>query len=353
MRLSILVRRTRLEGPPLRASLPRRLLGCALLVALVSGACSGSGAEDAASASSASSTSTTTSSTTTTTTEPPTTTTEAPTTTTAKPAPPEFARGSSGPEIQAMEQKLADLKFDTGKVDGAFDAATGHAVMAFQKAFGLPRTGKATPELLERIQSSGEPAPMMPDGGGNRVEIDLKKQVLQLYKGGQLVRTLSVSTGNEKRYCVQGDCDVAVTPGGSFKVNRRIRGLRVSRLGELYNPLYFNGGIAMHGSASVPAHPASHGCVRVPMNSSLWLFDNVPNGTPVYVLGGKRAPVPFNEQAPPASEEATTTTAAAETTTTAAPETTTTTTTTAPTTTTSEQPVVPVPEPEPEPKPEP
>ena len=35
-----------------------------------------------------------------------------------------------------MEQKLADLKFDTGKVDGSFDAATGHAVMAFQKAFG-------------------------------------------------------------------------------------------------------------------------------------------------------------------------------------------------------------------------
>jgi hypothetical protein len=185
---------------------------------------------------------------------------------------------------------------------------------------------------------------MLASGGGNRVEIDLKRQVLQLYKGGALVRTLSVSTGSGKHYCVEGECAEAVTPGGSFKVNRKIRGLRVSRLGELYNPLYFNGGIAMHGSASVPAYPASHGCVRIPMNSSLWLFDNVPSGTPVYVIGGKKAPVPFNEQAPPASEEAPTTTAAPTTTGTPTTAPTTTeapTTTVAPTTTTTPTTIVP------------
>lgn len=341
-----------MEGLSLRASLPRRSLSAVVLLALVAGACSGSAAEDAESASARSTTTSTTSSTTTTT-EAPTTTTEAPTTT-APPPPPVYQRGSSGREIQAMEQKLADLRFDTGKVDGSFDAATGHAVMAFQKEFGHERTGKASPELLEKIAAAGLPGPMMGDGGANRVEIDLRKQILHVYKGGELIRVLSVSTGNNKRYCVKGDCDVAVTPGGSFKVQRRIRGLRVSRLGELYNPLYFNGGIAMHGSASVPAYPASHGCVRIPMNSSLWLFDNVPNGTPVYVLGGKRAPVPFNEQAPPASEETTTTTAAPTTpteapTTTTAPTTTVppTTTTTTSTTSTTTPPTTVVPEPTP------
>jgi peptidoglycan hydrolase-like protein with peptidoglycan-binding domain len=241
-------------------------------------------------------------------------------------------RGSKGPEVQAFEQRLTDLKYDAGKVDGTFDAATGHAVMAFQKATGMARTGRATPDVIDAAARAGEPGPMLPDGGANRVEIDLKRQVLQLYKGGALVRVLSVSTGNNKRYCVDGECAVAVTPGGSFKVNRKIRGLRVSRLGQLYNPLYFNGGIAMHGSASVPATAASHGCVRVPMNSSLWLFDNVPSGTPVYVIGGKTAPVPFNEQAPPADESTTTT--AAPTTTTPAPTTTGVPTTTEPPTTT-------------------
>ncbi len=317
----------------MRASLPRKLACSAVLLALVASGCSRAEVESASaggtttSASSDSSTTSTTEAVTTT------STTEATTTTTST-APPftGFSRGSKGDDVKAMEVKLADLKFDAGKTDGVFDAATGHAVMAFQKVTGMNRSGKATPDVIEAIAKAGEPAPMLPDGGPNRVEIDLPKQVLQVYKGGALLKVLSVSTGNNKKYCVEGQCDVAVTPGGSFKVNRKIRGIRVSRLGELFNPLYFNGGIAMHGSASVPAFPASHGCVRIPMNSSLWLFDNVPSGTPVYVLGGKKAPVPFNEQAPPASAEEPTTTTAP-TSTTAAPTSSTSPTTAAPTTT--------------------
>ncbi|HUR48214.1 MAG TPA: L,D-transpeptidase, partial [Acidimicrobiales bacterium] len=148
-----------------------------------------------------------------------------------------------------------------------------------------------------------------------------------------------------------GDCATAVTPGGSFKITRRIPGWRTSRLGQLYNPLYFNGGIAIHGAPSVPAYPASHGCVRIPMHSARWFPDTVPNGTPVYVIGGSRAAVPFNEpapgEAPPTvppdtsttttSGSTTTTTSASSSSTTVPPSTTSTSTTTsstvAPTTT--------------------
>ncbi len=307
-----------------------------MLLALVASGCSRDDVQSAA----ADGTTTSSSSSTTSTTAAPTTTstTAAPTTTSTAPPFTGFTRGSKGDDVRSMEQKLADMKYDAGKVDGVFDAATGHAVMAFQKVTGMERSAKATPDVIEAISKAGTPGPMLPDGGPNRVEIDLRKQALQLYKGGELVKVLSVSTGNNKKYCVEGDCDVAVTPGGSFKVNRKIRGIRVSRLGELFNPLYFNGGIAMHGSASVPAFPASHGCVRVPMNSSLWLFDNIPMGTPVYVLGGKKAPVPFNEQAPPAVAEEPTTTVAPTTSSTAAPTSSTTASTVAPATTTTEAP---------------
>lgn len=291
-----------MEGETVAASLPRNIVLTAALLALVGGACSGSAAENATPATTTTSTSTTTTSTTTTAPPPP--------PTTAAPAPPAgLGRGSKGPEVKALEEKLAALHYDAGKVDEVFDAATGHAVMAFQKVNGLARTSRATDDVLAAVANAGDPGPMMGDGGGNRVEIDLKRQVLFVYKGGALHRILSVSTGNEKRYCVDGQCAVAVTPGGSFKANRKIKGIRVSRLGELYNPVYFNGGIAVHGSPSVPASPASHGCVRIPMNSSLWFHDNTPLGTPIYVLGGKKAPVPFNEQAPPADGSATTTTA--------------------------------------------
>lgn len=284
---------------------------------------------------------------TTTTTAPTTTTTVATTTTAvpvvaaaaAAPAPPPLPglqRGSTGAEVRALEERLAALRYDPGVVDGNFDTATHHAVMAFQKVQGLERTGRATTDVVAALGTATMPGPLLAEGGADRIEIDLKRQVLLLWQGGQLARTLSTSTGNNKRYCVDGHCAKAVTPGGSFKVTRKINGLRVSRLGQLYNPLYFNGGIAIHGSPSVPAGPASHGCVRIPMHVSKWFFNAVPVGTPVYVIGGARAPVPFNEQAP--GEDPAATTTAPTTTTPPVADTTTTTTTPAlvPTTPTTE-----------------
>lgn len=233
----------------------------------------------------------------------------------------------------ALEQRLVDLRYDPGTVDGTFDWATHYAVMAFQKVQELPRSGRATSDVMDLLTRVGAPGPMLPDGGATRVEVDLKRQHLQLYVNGQLERVLAISTGSGKRYCVDGDCARAVTPGGSFKISRRITGWRTSRLGRLYNPLYFNGGIAIHGAPSVPAYPASHGCVRIPMHSARWFPDTVPNGTPVYVIGGSRAAVPFNEPAP--GEPPPTVPPDASTTTTTPGETTTTSTTTPVPTTTS------------------
>jgi peptidoglycan hydrolase-like protein with peptidoglycan-binding domain len=250
------------------------------------------------------------------------------------PIQPGLGRGAKGPEVQALEQRLTALHYDAGKVDGVFDASTAFAVMAFQKVLGLPRTGRATQDVVTALQTADDPPAMLPAGGANRVEVDLKRQVLFLYRDGSLLRILPVSTGSGKRYCVDGQCAMAVTPGGSFRANRKIPGLRVSRLGQLYNPVYFNGGIAIHGAPSVPGFPASHGCVRIPMAASRWFYDTVPLGTAVYVLGGPKAPVPFNEPAP-GDPAPTTTTTAPTTTSSTAPTTTSSSTTSSSTTSTT------------------
>ena len=106
---------------------------------------------------------------------------------------------------------------------------------------------------------------------------------MYIRKGGQLYRTIRVSTGSGKRFCVKGDCQTAHTPRGRFRIGRRIGGWRVSRLGRLYSPLYFSGGYAIHGSPSVPGYPASHGCVRITMGDARWLPSTAPNGTPVWI----------------------------------------------------------------------
>jgi peptidoglycan hydrolase-like protein with peptidoglycan-binding domain len=270
---------------------------------------------------------------TTTSTTGPTTTTAPSTTTTAKHAPlPGLGVGAKGPDVLALEQRLTALHYDAGVVDGTFDGTTAYAVTAFQKVMGLPRTGRATNDVLAALATAADPPAMLPNGGANRVEVDIKRQVLFLYKDGALLRILTVSTGSGQRYCVDGQCDYAVTPGGSFRVSWKMQGIRVSKLGKLWNPLFFNGGIAIHGEPAVPAYPASHGCVRIPMSASLWFYQTVPVGEPVYVLGGKTAPVPFNEPAP--NQTTTSTTAKPTTTsTTAAP--TTTSTTAAPTSSTT------------------
>ena len=40
---------------------------------------------------------------------------------------------------------------------------------------------------------------------------------------------------------------------------------------------------AIHGFPSVPAYPASHGCVRIPIWIADWLYQQSPVGERVYV----------------------------------------------------------------------
>jgi len=261
-----------------------------------------------------------------------TSTTEAPTTTTTA-AVVEKAVSASIPGVRAMQERLAELGYDIGTPDGNWGARTSYSLMAFQKVEGLTRDGLDGPETQAALARATRPGPMVAGGAPTRIEIDVARQVLFHWVNGSLARILPVSTGNNEYYCVDGDCDTAVTPGGSFRIGRKAVGLEVAPLGELWWPMYFNGGIAIHGSPSVPAYPASHGCIRIPMYAAPTFYDQVPAGTRVHVLNSPEAEAPPDEGKPvpnavPPVDTTTTTVAPATTTTTAAPVATTTTTTT-------------------------
>ncbi len=66
----------------------------------------------------------------------------------------------------------------------------------------------------------------------------------------------------------------------------------MSYLGELYNPYYFLGGYAIHGSPSVPNYPASHGCIRVTNWDMDLLREHLEVGQTLYIYG-------FRTEAPP------------------------------------------------------
>jgi lipoprotein-anchoring transpeptidase ErfK/SrfK len=249
-----------------------------------------------------------------------TSTTEAPTTTTTEaPAP---AADAAVASVLALQQRLAELGYDVGTPDGKWGARTAYSVMAFQKVEGLTRDGQDGPETQAALAKATPPAPMLPGGAPTRIEIDVARQVMFHWVNGSLARILPVSTGNDEYYCVDGECSYAVTPGGSFRIGRKAAGLEVAPLGELWWPMYFNGGIAIHGSPSVPAWPASHGCIRIPMYAAPTFYDEVPAGTRVHVLNSPEAVAPPDEgravpnATPPPDTTTTTTTAPAPTTTT-------------------------------------
>ena len=191
---------------------------------------------------------------------------------------------SSGPAVQELQQRLSDLGYWLGKIDGHYGQLTRQAVMAFQKAKGLDRDGVAGPDTRKELPTASRPTPRTAEG--DHIEVDLKRQLLMVVRGGQVQWTLNTSTGNGEAYDrPSGGTGVARTPRGDFEIERQINGVREAELGVLYRPKYFHGGIAVHGSGSIPAHPASHGCVRVTNAAMdlLWASDVARVGTAVHV----------------------------------------------------------------------
>lgn len=288
--------------------------------------------------------------------------------------------GVAGDDVQAVQQRLADLGFDPGPIDGIYGLMTMQSVWAFEAlVMDVPRedsTGKVSPEVWDRMQDPIKIKPRRPTGGlANHTEVYLDEQVLAVFHADQPVIITHISSGQvdangePKKYCEEATydtdaqgrtldppetraiCALAKTPGGVFTYRRMVEGRRVSPLGGMYDPVYFNYGIAVHGAQNVPNHPDSHGCVRIPMHISEYYQDLVAVGERILVWNGEKEPEAISlEESYPSFDypdpDATTTTSSTTTTTTtttvpdttiaAAPETTSPTgTTTSSTTTTS------------------
>lgn len=206
------------------------------------------------------------------------------------------AVGESGGEATAvLQQRLLDLGFWHEGVNGSYGLTTSQAVMAFQKYKGLPATGSTDQATADALTLETERAFGKADAG-TLVEVDKTRQLLFIVNDGKVVWVLNTSTGNGEEYTerdrntpgkkIRG---VSLTPDGLWQMERqRKKGWWKGDLGEIYRPKYFVGGVAVHGSNSVPNYPASHGCVRVTTTAMdfIWESKLIPLGMPVWVHGG-------------------------------------------------------------------
>ena len=183
--------------------------------------------------------------------------------------------------IKEAEQRLAQLGYWTGRVDGVFDSGSRSALIAFQKWERRLVTAKLTLDELEAMRKSEAPQPR--DSGYEHVEVDIDRQVLMLVDSEDHVRMLPVSTGNDEKFMSDGQESVAYTPRGRFVVYDKTFGWENGTLGSVYYANYITGGVAIHGYETVPARPASHGCIRIPMFAAREVSKLLPLGTIVLV----------------------------------------------------------------------
>jgi len=227
--------------------------------------------------------------------------------------------GSFGDEVKQVQQRLTDLGFAPGPVDGQFGGGTQQAVWAYKKLVGgltfqqLAASDNASAvdnELWQQMQDPIVIQPRRPMGAGRRhVEIYLPLQVMVVFTDDKPTLVTHIASGEldasgqPMYWCekttydtdadgsplpepvVKQECAYSKTPGGIFRFRRKVEGNRVGPLGGMYNPVYFNYGIAVHGAKSVPKEPASHGCVRINMDIAEYFPDLVKVGDAVYVWG--------------------------------------------------------------------
>ena len=295
-------------------------------------------------------------------------------------------QGTFGDDVKMVQARLTELGFVPGVIDGAFGEQTMEAVWAYEKLILQTPYDKATGKVTDAMwQGMQDPVVVQPrrPASGTHVEVYLPQQVAAVFTDNTATLVLHISSGTamtpertkENSWCEtinldtdengnpldppqdKAVCGVAYTPGGVFRFQRQVQGDRVGALGRMFNPVYFNYGIAMHGAKQVPLTPASHGCIRMNQTISDTFQNYVHLRDRVYVWGWdgkqpeqytKRESTPiFNYPDPDATtttEKSTTTTAKAAVTATTKPATTpttakpaaaTTTTTKGPTSTTA------------------
>lgn len=212
--------------------------------------------------------------------------------TTPAPAPvvrPKLKPGAKGPYVKQLQQRLKELDYDPGRADGKYGVSTQMAVWAFEAVNRLKQSSTVGKTVWAALDTPKTPQPVAKRREADRVDVDLRRQFLVVYKDGKVNLITHISSGSGAYYCAKdrgatvARCRYATTSTGDFSTGRRATGWEVSPLGQLYNPVYFNGGIAFHGALDVPDHPASHGCVRLPMHVAEYFQGRVGTNVPVHV----------------------------------------------------------------------
>jgi len=186
--------------------------------------------------------------------------------------------GAVAANVEQQQAKLNELFAGSGTgdlaVDGASGPLTGQRLCAARLALGLTTTiadmSPGTEEQVRLIEATELPTPISTATASERwVLIDRTCQVMFIGAGEQTTFVFPTSTGSEGFETRDQDrapafrFNPALDNGGWHDSSEYPVGVDNPLNGNLYKPLYFDFGQAIHGANNVPPTPQSKGCARL------------------------------------------------------------------------------------------
>ena len=182
---------------------------------------------------------------------------------------PSLSSGSHSIFVKLLEKRLRELNYrGDPSPDQHFDHRTSDGLIAFNKVQRRTRVGYVTDSTWNALADPIKPKPKFASPKYH-IEVDQTKQVLYRVFKGEVITILHVSTGAG-----------SATRDGTFRVWSKLAGYSRKRL---YYPSFFDGARGIHGWPSVPTYNASHGCVRIPMWTAVWMYGKSEIGTTVRI----------------------------------------------------------------------
>lgn len=210
--------------------------------------------------------------------------------------------GSTGEKVKQLQTRLTELGYYQGPISGKYLSKTTAAVIAFQKKNGLTADGVAgegTWNLMfsaDALDASAAPRPTpAPAPVPYAITVDVTNQVVTVYgldennEYTKIVKQMICSTGTVSNPSRVGDWTLngktarwAYFPkwGGNAQYWTRINS-SIAFHSVLYrtpDPMEL-----ATGSYYALGTRASHGCIRLQVSDSKWIYDNVGKGTVVTI----------------------------------------------------------------------